>query len=462
MEDEILTELRRIREEHAAEFDYDMDRIFEDWKRRESESVPVHYTVTDNLGRTADGDETINVAPIVADSVVWTCLSGQATNVPGLIPSTHDIAGSPNYNFSGLTITDGAGLLSNENSATGAFTFIPPSTTTSETVHVHYSVMDQFHNSANGDITINVSPIITDPFGLNALESQPAKVPSLLGSVQDVSSTSVYTFSDLTVQGGQGTVTGVDTTTGAFTYTPPSPTFVGVVKVAYTVTDASHNSATGTVAINVEPGIVAQNQGPFSVVLGQSVTIPVSQLLNNDAAPNGAKLMLESVQGAQNGLAVLNADGTITFTPKATGSTSFTYTVGDSAGDRSATATVMLTVLSQPNPPPAQPTPPANPNPPPGLTIRLKPPTGRVKHKVGGTIAHLETILPKINPSAYHAVVNWGDGTVQGAKISKAGAHGFNVKASHKYAEAGSYVASLTISDSMGDRVTEPFVVNVH
>lgn len=49
MEDEILTELRRIREEHAAEFDYDMDRIFEDWKRRESESGRTYVTLGPRL-----------------------------------------------------------------------------------------------------------------------------------------------------------------------------------------------------------------------------------------------------------------------------------------------------------------------------------------------------------------------------------------------------------------------------
>lgn len=38
MEDPIVEEVRRIREEHAAQFDYDIDAIFADYKRLEAES----------------------------------------------------------------------------------------------------------------------------------------------------------------------------------------------------------------------------------------------------------------------------------------------------------------------------------------------------------------------------------------------------------------------------------------
>ncbi len=38
MEESILEEVRRVREEHAAQFDYDADAIFADYKRMEAES----------------------------------------------------------------------------------------------------------------------------------------------------------------------------------------------------------------------------------------------------------------------------------------------------------------------------------------------------------------------------------------------------------------------------------------
>lgn len=44
MEDPILAEVRRIREEHAAQFDYDLDAIFADYKRLEAESMRKHVS----------------------------------------------------------------------------------------------------------------------------------------------------------------------------------------------------------------------------------------------------------------------------------------------------------------------------------------------------------------------------------------------------------------------------------
>jgi hypothetical protein len=36
-QDEILDEIHRIREEHAKSFNYDLDAMFADWQRRQSE-----------------------------------------------------------------------------------------------------------------------------------------------------------------------------------------------------------------------------------------------------------------------------------------------------------------------------------------------------------------------------------------------------------------------------------------
>lgn len=37
-QDEILEEIHRIREQHAKSFNYDLDAIFEDWQKKQSES----------------------------------------------------------------------------------------------------------------------------------------------------------------------------------------------------------------------------------------------------------------------------------------------------------------------------------------------------------------------------------------------------------------------------------------
>lgn len=44
MDDHIVEEVRWIREEHAAQFNYDIDAIFADYKRMEAESKRPHVS----------------------------------------------------------------------------------------------------------------------------------------------------------------------------------------------------------------------------------------------------------------------------------------------------------------------------------------------------------------------------------------------------------------------------------
>ncbi len=406
--------------------------------------VFVHYTVSDGVSATS-GTVTINVSPLVASPVVWSDLEGQQTSIPSLVGSMQDVSSAAKFTFSGPTVDSGEGSISNFNSTTGTFNYLPPSSTYTGPAHVHYTVGDG-HASAHGVVTINVSPLVADTVLWSDLQSRTTRVSGVLGSIQDISSSTAFTFSDPSVVGGPGVIANYNTTTGAFTYTP-DPSFTGVVKVYYHVKDGMGDSTTGIVSINIAKAIVVQPDGPFTAVLGQPITIPAWQLVSNDIAPNGATPRIKSVQDALNGRVVLNPDGSITFTPTTVGAAGFSYTDSDAAGDLSTSATVSFLV---------------SPPPPPGLTVRIHPIGARVKHKMGGTIAHLYTTLAKAKPNTYHAVVNWGDGVLQAARIVKAGAHAFKVDASHKYALKGVYTARLTITDAGGDTLTEPFMVDIH
>ncbi len=81
-----------------------------------------------------------------------------------------------------------------------------------------------------------------------------------------------------------------------------------------------------------------------------AVTIDV---LNNDTDPNGDTLYVISVTQPLNGLAVIDGNDTVTYTPGAgfSGSDSFTYTISD--GSETDTATVSVTVNSYTTPPTA-------------------------------------------------------------------------------------------------------------
>ncbi|WP_121970972.1 hypothetical protein [Leptolyngbya sp. BC1307] len=63
-QDEILDEIHKIREEHAESFNYDLDAMFADWQRRQSEggrevvSLPPKRGLTTRWnGRAGDLDE---------------------------------------------------------------------------------------------------------------------------------------------------------------------------------------------------------------------------------------------------------------------------------------------------------------------------------------------------------------------------------------------------------------------
>ncbi len=86
-----------------------------------------------------------------------------------------------------------------------------------------------------------------------------------------------------------------------------------------------------------------------------SITIDGSQILANDSDADGDPFSIISVGQASNGTAVLNGNGSITYTPDAdfAGSDSFTYTIRDSKGG-SATATVSVEVNPYDDPPKAK------------------------------------------------------------------------------------------------------------
>ena len=77
------------------------------------------------------------------------------------------------------------------------------------------------------------------------------------------------------------------------------------------------------------------------------VTYVAADLLGNDTDTEGDALTIASVTSGTGGTAVLNGDGTVTFTPDANfnGAADFTYTASDGT-DNSNTATVTVNVAA--------------------------------------------------------------------------------------------------------------------
>ncbi len=131
---------------------------------------------------------------------------------------------------------------------------------------------------------------------------------------------------------------------GTFTYTP-NANFNGADSFSYTITDADGDVSTATVSFNVgavDDLPVALDDNP----IGVTEDTPYSgNLAGNDTPSGDGGNVWALAAEATNGVVVVNAGGTFTYTPNANfnGADSFSYTITDADGDVS-TATVSFNV----------------------------------------------------------------------------------------------------------------------
>uniref|UniRef100_UPI00260FD3EF tandem-95 repeat protein n=1 Tax=uncultured Azohydromonas sp. TaxID=487342 RepID=UPI00260FD3EF len=118
----------------------------------------------------------------------------------------------------------------------------------------------------------------------------------------------------------------------------------------YTVTNSAGKSDTATLTVTINGANDAPLAGDdtLSAVEDDSVTYSASELLANDSDVDSSSLTIGSVSSGTGGTAVLNPDGTVTFTPTANfnGNASFTYTAFDGAASTTATVTVVVAAVN--------------------------------------------------------------------------------------------------------------------
>jgi outer membrane protein OmpA-like peptidoglycan-associated protein len=157
----------------------------------------------------------------------------------------------------------------------------------------------------------------------------------------------------LTITGTSSPAHGtVSFSAGQVSYTPAAG-YVGTDSFTYTITDGFGGSDTAIVTITIGAG---GNRPP--VAANDSVQTPPATpvrilVLGNDSDPDGDGLSVSSVSKPAHGDAVLNSDGTVTYTPAAgfEGSDVFSYVISDGRGG-TATAQVTVQVGAGANAPP--------------------------------------------------------------------------------------------------------------
>jgi CshA-type fibril repeat protein len=264
---------------------------------------------------------TVTVNPAGVDDVATT-----PTNTPVVIPVL------ANDGTIGLTVTlvtdppHGRVVINPDGTVT-----YTPDTGFSGTDTFTYTACDAANQCVTRSVTVAVTPI-----GADDTASTPAgtavSIPVL---TNDPSGPSLTVRSATTPAHGTVSILG-----GTIVYTP-APGFSGTDTFSYTACDAANRCITQNVSVSVKP--TATDDAVF-VEPGKPVVISV---LKNDPAAPSVTVVAVSTPG--HGTAVINADGTITYTPDPgfTGVDSFTYTVCDKA-NQCVTQTVRVTVARIP------------------------------------------------------------------------------------------------------------------
>ncbi len=327
-----------------------------------TESSQHTYTITDVDGLTATATITLfvvdNEAPVVSPLTVET-----ANETPvrlSLAPQASDIDEDPLF-FVCCDNTRG-GIATIESAGEGVLdvTF-EPSPGFSGEGGFSYSVDDQQGHLVSASVTVvvlppdNRPPVATD--GSVEVEAASAEkglgVPyDLRGLVSDPDPDDTLTF-DVSTNPGS-----VDISVSGSTVVVAAPaTAAGeTATVSYTVTDSFGETASGTLTVTVTPVSDPPPQAVNDTATtnqGQAIDIDV---LANDVDPLGQGLSISQVGATADGATGPGAaEGSVTFTPdnEFFGTTTFTYTIRDSADadDRTGLGQVTVDVIGRPDAP---------------------------------------------------------------------------------------------------------------
>jgi VCBS repeat-containing protein len=208
-----------------------------------------------------------------------------------------------------------------------------------------YRSNDGQTDSANvATVSITITPVNDAPIAVDDTATTPEDtlvVLDLLANDSDADSSTLSVVS-LSAPLHGSAVLNAD---GTVSYTPDANYF-GTDSFTYRTNDGQADSANvATVSITITP----VNDAPIAV--DDTATTPedtavVLNLVANDSDVDSSTLSVVSLSAPLHGSAVLNADGTVTYTPDANyfGTDSFTYRTNDGQADSANVATVSITI----------------------------------------------------------------------------------------------------------------------
>ena len=300
-------------------------------------SDTITYSISDGNGGTATATVTVTVnagndAPIARNDSATTAEDSPVT-VP-VLANDSDIDGDP-LTVTTATAPNGTVVINPD----GTITYTP-NANFNGTDTITYTISDGNGGTSTATVTVSVAPRNDPPVAVNdsatTAEDTPVTIAPL-GNDSDVDGDPLI-ITSASSPDGQVTINA----DGTIRFVP-NPNFNGTTTVTYTISDSKGSMSTATVSLTVTPVNDVPIAQPDSATTPEDMPVIVAVLLN-DSDVDGNPLTVVSAT-APNGTVVINADGTVTYTPNANfnGSDTITYTISDGAGGF-ATTTVAVTV----------------------------------------------------------------------------------------------------------------------
>jgi hypothetical protein len=299
------------------------------------------YTVTDDLGQTAEATVTIRVLPplVAVDDAANTGINLSGVGVPVTIPILSNDSGVgftrssfTQPSFGSVTFT-----------SSGSAVYTPDGSKVGNDVFT-YTLTDPAGQTATATVRVRVSspPFVTDD-NRRIKKDSAITIPVLsndVGSGLEV----------ISVQGMSQTTLGVDdgvallNSNGSVTFTPTLG-FTGLATFTYSVEDVFGQVLQGTVRVTV---VAPPTAAPQSIIVGQATATNIN-LTILVTAPAGSVVAADSVTQPSLGAANVQSTSTVRYVApnNDSGVTTFTYTVADDLG-QTATSTINVRVVATP------------------------------------------------------------------------------------------------------------------
>ncbi|MEJ8848002.1 cadherin-like domain-containing protein [Variovorax rhizosphaerae] len=327
-------------------------------------AVSFSYTVSDG-GLSVAGSATLDITPVndapvaVTDTLSATEDQAVTYTAAQLLGNDTDVD-STTLTVASVSAGTGGTVVRNAN---GTVTFTPTANFNGA-ANFSYTVSDGSATSGPAAVTVNVAPVndapTTTPVTLAPIaEDSGAHLitqAQLLTNATDLESNPLAA-SNLAIGSGGGTL--VNNGNGTWSYTP-APNDSTAVSFSYTVSDGSL-AAAGSATLDITPvnDAPVANNDSLGATRNQPVVYTAAQLLGNDTDVDNTTLSIASVTSGSGGTAVLNANGTVTFTPTTgtTGNASFSYRATDGTTTSNAATVTVAVAPPAGNQPPVVATP---------------------------------------------------------------------------------------------------------